>query len=258
MGKFILLFLTLLPLADGQRRVIWHDEFDGPLGSLPDPMKWAFDLGGNGWGNHELEVYTNSAANIQQDGKGHLIIRATKNAQGGYESARIKTQGHFSFTYGRVEARMKLPQGQGLWPAFWMLGDNIESAGWPQGGEIDIMENIGREPEIVHGTIHGPGYSGSKGISSSFTFTKAARPSDDFHVYALNWTPGKIEFLVDDKVYKTITPASLPPGTTWVYDHPFFLLLNLAVGGAWPGNPDLSTDFPQELVVDWVRVYAQE
>ncbi|MBV8898181.1 MAG: glycoside hydrolase family 16 protein [Acidobacteriaceae bacterium] len=254
-GLWIFLAFAVAAAAQGQK-LIWQDEFDGAAVSPPDGSKWTYDLGGGGWGNQELEVYTNSAENVQLDGDGHLIIRATRTADGAYHSARIKTLGHFSFTYGRAEARMKLPRAQGMWPAFWMLGDNIKDAGWPTSGEIDIMENIGREPNMVHGTIHGPGYSGAKGITSSFTFPEGSLPSDDYHVYAVQWARGKIEFLVDDKVYQTVTPSSLPQGAAWVYDHPFFLLLNLAVGGGWPGNPDATTRFPQELLVDWVRVYA--
>lgn len=255
-GKVLFLLLATFSLAHAQRRLIWHDEFDGGAGTPPDAKKWTYDLGNGGWGNHELETYTNSAANVQQDGQGHLIIRATQTGSGGYSSARIKTLGHFSFTYGRVEARMKLPHGQGVWPAFWMLGDRFP-IDWPNCGEIDIMENIGREPDVIHGTVHGPGYSGANGITGEFTFPAGVTPSESYHVYAANWRPGKIEFLVDDKVYKTITPESLPSGATWVYDHAFFLLLNLAVGGSWPGNPDSTTQFPQELSIDWVRVYAE-
>lgn len=195
--------------------------------------------------------------NIAQDGQGHLVFRATKNASGGYDSARIKTQGRFSFTYGRVEARMKLPRGPGMWPAFWMLGDAIKNVGWPKCGEIDVMENIGREPRIVHGTVHGPRYSAAHGISAPFTFPEDELPSDGFHVYAVNWTPAKIEFMVDGNVYHTVTPQLLSPSAQWVFNRPFFLLLNLAVGGRWPGNPDESTRFPQEFTVDWVRVYQE-
>ncbi len=149
---------------------------------------------------------------------------------------------------------MKLPFGQGIWPAFWMLGADIGTAGWPRCGEIDIMENIGKEPSVVHGTVHGPGYSGGSGISAQ-TALATARFSDDFHVFAVDWSPTLIEFFLDDKSYSQVTPARLPAGASWVFDHPFFLLLNLAVGGNWPGNPDPSTTFPQTLTVDWVRVY---
>ncbi len=247
-ARLLLLLLSALSLAGAQGRLIWQDEFDGPAGSLPDKAKWAFDLGGGGWGNRELETYTDSTANIFQDGDGHLVIRATKTDTGAYRSARIKTQGLFAFTYGRAEARMKLPKGQGIWPAFWMLGEDIKTAGWPKCGEIDIMENIGREPDTVHGTIHGPGYSGAHGISAPFVFTGGVAPSDGYHVYAVIWSPNQVQFAVDDKVYETIASTSIPAGTKWVYDHPFFLLFDLAVGGAWPGNPDGTYNFPARVL----------
>lgn len=145
-----------------------------------------------------------------------------------------------------------------MWPAFWMLGDNIETAGWPKCGEIDVMENIGKQPALVHGTVHGPGYSGAQGITSQFALPGSPPLSDDFHVYAIEWSPGRIQFFIDETPYASITPASLPKGATWVYDHPFFLLLNLAVGGAWPGNPDATTVFPQSMLIDWVRVSQRE
>ena len=174
-----------------------------------------------------------------------------------YTSARLKTLGKFSQTYGRFEARIKIPRGQGIWPAFWMLGDDIDKPGWPTCGEIDIMENIGKEPGIVHGTIHGPGYSGDKGIGSPYALATDQRFADDFHVYAVEWEPAAIRFYVDDHLYATRTPEELPKGTKWVYDHPFFLLLNVAVGGGWPGNPDSTTVFPQTMLVDYVRVYER-
>ena len=153
--------------------------------------------------------------------------------------------------------RIKIPYGQGIWPAFWMLGDDIDKAGWPKCGEIDIMENIGKEPAIVHGTIHGPGYNGSNGIGGPFELPAGQRFADEFHVFAVEWEPAAIRFYVDDHLYKTITPSDLPKGTKWVYKHPFFLLLNVAVGGGWPGNPDASTSFPQTMLVDYVRVYRR-
>ena len=173
-----------------------------------------------------------------------------------YTSARLKTQGRFAQAYGRFAARIRIPRGQGLWPAFWMLGDNIASVGWPGSGEIDVMENIGREPRVVHGTMHGPGYSGANGIGGPDTLPQGAF-ADTFHVYAVEWSPGEIRWMVDDTTYFRTTPGSLPPGTRWVYDHPFFLLLNVAVGGGWPGDPDTTTTFPQQMVVDWVRVYRR-
>lgn len=250
----VLLGIPLLA-ATPPGQLLWSDEFSGPAGAKPDPSKWTYDLGATGWGNKELENYTNSSESAFLDGKGHLVIQAIKDAQGGFTSARLKTQGRFSFTYGHVEARMKLPQGQGLWPAFWMLGNDIKKLGWPACGEVDIMENLGREPAIVHGTVHGPGYSGKNGITAQYTLPGSPALSEDFHLYAADWAPNRIAFSIDGHVYSTVTPASLPPGTTWVYNHPFFLLVNLAVGGAWPGNPDATTSFPQQLTVDYIRVY---
>jgi serine/threonine-protein kinase len=249
--------LALLPTAQAQdRRLIWSDEFSGPPGSPPDPAKWVYDLGGNGWGNHELEVYTDSRGNSHLDGQGHLVMQALQPTPGKFTSARLKTQGKFAFEYGRAEARIRIPYGQAVWPAFWMLGADTRRKGWPACGEIDIMENIGREPDTVRGTIHGPGYSGDKGIGKLFQIT-AGRFAGDYHIYAVEWAPARIDFLVDGQTYHTVTPASLPAGTQWVYDHPFFLLLNLAVGGDWPGNPDKTTEFPQTMLVDYVRVYAR-
>jgi len=249
-------FAAALPLFPAPHwKLVWSDEFNGAREAPPDPSKWTYDLGGGGWGNQELETYTKNVENIFQDGHGHLIIRAVKNESGGYTSARIKTQDKFTVKYGKIEARIKIPHGQGMWPAFWMLGDNISSAGWSKCGEIDVMENIGKEPSMIHGTVHGPGYSGKGGISSPYSLPGGAAISDDFHVYGVEWSADSIQFLFDDHPYATVTPASLPKGTVWVYDHPFFLLLNLAVGGAWPGNPDASTKFPQTMLVDWVRVW---
>jgi beta-glucanase (GH16 family) len=174
-----------------------------------------------------------------------------------YTSARLKTLGRFSQTYGRFEARIKIPKGQGIWPAFWMLGDDIIKSGWPASGEIDIMENIGKEPALVHGTIHGPGYNGAGGIGSSYALPDKRPFADDFHIYAVEWEPNAIRFYVDKDLYATRTPAELPPGGKWVFDHPFFILLNVAVGGGWPGSPDASSVFPQEMLVDYVRVYRR-
>jgi beta-glucanase (GH16 family) len=241
-------------------KLVWSDEFDSPNGSSPNPKHWKIELGGKSWGNQELETYTNRAKNVSiQDGM--LAIHALKENFTGidgvareYTSGRIKTQGRFSTTYGKIEARIKIPCGQGLWPAFWMLGDKAE---WPQGGEIDIMENIGREPAMVHGTVHGPGYSGNKGISAPYSLPGGGRFADDFHIFAVEWQPNEIKFLVDGISYATVTPANLPAGAHWVYDHPFFIILNVAVGGSWPGNPDATTTFPQTMLVDYVRVYEK-
>ena len=151
-----------------------------------------------------------------------------------------------------------MPEGKGMWPAFWMLGDDIPKVAWPNCGEIDIVENLGREPSIAHGTIHGPGYSGEHGIGSPYTLPDSERFSDDFHIFAVEWEPREIRFYVDDNLYATRKPSDLPPGARWVYDHPFFIILNLAVGGNWPGSPDSSTQFPQKMLVDYVRVYRRK
>jgi beta-glucanase (GH16 family) len=257
MCKFIFaLLITTLPLLPAtDPKLAWSDEFNDHKGAPPDPSKWIFDLGAGGWGNHELEVYTRNSENIFQDGEGHLIIRAIKTGPKNFTSARIKTHGKYALKYGKIEARMKIPFGQGMWPAFWMLGEDIDAVGWPKCGEIDVMENIGKEPAIVHGTVHGPGYSGKDGISSQYALPSGAALSDDFHVYGAEWSRESVRFFLDGKAYATVTPASLPKGAKWVFDHPFFLLLNLAVGGDWPGAPDETSSFPQTMLVDWVRVW---
>jgi beta-glucanase (GH16 family) len=249
--------------ADASKwKLTWSDEFNAADGTSPDPAKWSFDLGGEGWGNKELESYTSRPTNVQQKG-GNLVITALKEDYTGkdgvarpYTSARIKTKGLFSQAYGRVEARMQLPLGKGIWPAFWMLGDDIGTAGWPKAGEIDIMENIG-EAGRVYSTLHGPEYSGAHGISAKYDLPAGEVVNTGFHVYAVEWSPNNIRFYFDDKLIAERTPADLPAGAKWVYDHPFFVILNVAVGGAWPGYPDETTAFPQRMLVDYVRVYER-
>jgi len=188
---------------DGKWRLSWSDEFSSPNGSGVDPSKWVVEVGGKGWGNEELEYYTSRRENAHiQDG--NLVIEARRENYTGtdgsrnYTSARMKTAGKFSQTYGRFEARIKIPSGQGMWPAFWMLGDDIDKTGWPAWGEIDIMENIGKEPSTIHGSIHGPGYTGGDGIEAAFKLPAARRFADDFHVFAVEWEPSAIRFYVDD------------------------------------------------------------
>jgi beta-glucanase (GH16 family) len=243
----------------------WSDEFNLQDGSAPDSTKWSFaeGVGNNGWGNNELEYYTKRPSNAVVQ-NGNLVITARRetytDSSGvtrNFTSARLRTQEQFSQVYGRFEARIKIPSGLGIWPAFWLLGNNIKSVGWPACGEIDIMENIGKELSTVHGTIHGPGYSAAKGISSAYEIPGGRRFADDFHLFAVEWEPNTIRFYVDNDLYATRTPADLPSGTPWVYDHPFFILLNLAVGGNWPGPPDATTSFPATMLVDYVRVYQR-
>lgn len=248
---------------DGEWTLTWSDEFNGPRGSGVDPTKWVSEVGGGGWGNQELEYYTDRLTNAYLQ-NGNLVIQALQEKHTGvdgvtrnYTSARLKTLGRFAQPYGRFEARIQIPAGQGMWPAFWMLGDDIDKAGWPACGEIDIMENIGKEPATVHGTIHGPGYSGADGIEAPYTLPGKQHFADDFHVFAIEWDTDVVRFYVDGEVYATRRRADLPPGKKWVFDHPFFLLVNVAVGGGWPGNPDASTVFPQVMRVDYVRVYRR-
>jgi beta-glucanase (GH16 family) len=245
-------------------KLAWSDEFNGADGTPPDPSNWAYDIGGNGWGNKELEYYTNRPENAQIKG-GNLVITAQKEAYTGaegvtrnYTSARLKTQGLFSQAYGRFEARIKIPAGQGIWPAFWLLGNDIATFGWPKCGEIDMMENIGKEPDIVHGSLHGPSTKGSTSdFTERFILPAGLRFANDFHVYAVEWEPGTVRFYVDATLYATRTQSQWPAGGTWAFDHPFFILLNVAVGGDWPGPPDATTVFPQQMLVDYVRVYSK-
>lgn len=231
----------------------WTDEFDG---EQLDARNWQPELGGHGFGNNEMQFYTARRENLRvEDGK--LVIEARKEAWQGkqYTSARIRTAGLMERRHGRFEARIQVPRGQGIWPAFWMLGADIGKVGWPRSGEIDIMENIGKEPGIVHGTLHGPGYSGEKGVGAPSALAPGQHYADDFHVFAVEWEPGEIRWYRDGRHFHTARPDSVRGD--WVFEHPFFLLLNVAVGGYWPGYPDAATAFPQRMLVDYVRVYRR-
>jgi beta-glucanase (GH16 family) len=230
--------------------LVWSDEFNG---AAIDP-RWVFEQGGGGWGNAEMEYYTNRPENARIE-NGLLIIEARQEQYGGrsYTSARLNSRVLHVFQYGRIEGRLKLPSGQGIWPAFWMLGSNTS---WPMGGEIDIMEYIGKTPDTIYQTVHGPGYAGARGISSRFVLTEDSL-KNDFHVYAIEWQPNEIRWFVDALEVFKVTPDKIPAGTQWVFDHPFYIILNLAVGGGWPGYPDSTTIFPQQLQVDYVRVYQK-
>ncbi|OIJ69598.1 glycoside hydrolase family 16 protein [Streptomyces mangrovisoli] len=244
----------------------FSDDFDGAAGSAPDSAKWSLETGGSGNGNHELEYYTNSTSNAALDGKGDLVVTARKNTDSGlqcwygtcqYTSARLNTAKTFTQKYGHFESRIKVPKGQGVWPAFWMLGDDLGSVGWPGSGEIDVMENVGYEPGTVHGTIHGPGYSGAGGLGAAYTLPNGTSFADDFHTFAVDWSPSAITWSVDGQTYETRTPADAG-SNKWVFDHPFDIILNFAVGGDWPGNPDSSTSFPQTMTVDYVHVTTSD
>jgi beta-glucanase (GH16 family) len=241
----------------------WSDEFDLPDGSAVDPNHWSYDTGGGGWGNNELEYYTGGTSNaVIQNGM--LVITATTDGASNYPcwygacqytSARLNTSGKFSQQWGLVEARIQIPEGQGVWPAFWMLGDNIGSVGWPNCGEIDIMENIGSTPNTAYGTTHGPGPGNYPFDGLSGSYSAGLALGGGFHVYSTQWSASSIAFSVDGNLYFSVTPSQLPGGASWVWNQPFFLLLNLAVGGNWPGSPNSSVSFPQQMLVDYVRVY---
>jgi beta-glucanase (GH16 family) len=245
----------------------WSDEFDGPAGTPPDPATWGYDLGDGsdrglqGWGNQERQWYTDDVANAALDGNGALVI--TVRPAGveapvcwygpcAYTSARLTTKERLSVTHGRIEARIRVPSGFGIWPAFWMLGDGLDTAGWPAAGEIDVMEHVGRLPTLVHGTLHGPGYSGSSGPSGSIDL--GAPVADAPHTVAIEWVPGSIAWSVDGIEYHRVTAEDVAPNP-WVFDGPFHLLLNVAVGGAFGGPVDPALELPQAMVVEYVRVY---
>ena len=255
---------------------VWSDEFNGAAQQLPDPSKWTYDTGNNaGWGNREMEIYCAPKVaprecdprrpNVFQDGAGHLVLRAQRNPDGTWTSARITTRGLKNFQYGRIEARMKLPVGTGLWPAFWMLGSDFQTAGWPASGSVDIVENVsniagsnGLGPTIVRSTLHGPRYYGANGLWHDFKLPNGGRVDDgSFHTYGIIWSPGMIQFYVDDpaNIYFVQDSSDLPDGGEWVFEHPFYLVMNLAVGGDWPSGPDATTPTPADLMVDYVRVY---
>jgi len=241
-------------------QLVWSDEFNDSAGVSPDAAKWKFDIGVgpnyDGWGNAELEYYTDRTTNASLDGDGNLVITAKREMYAGsaFTSARITTQGFFEQSYGRFEARIKTPWGPGIWPAFWLLGSNVDTLGWPQCGEIDLMELRGQKPNIINGTVHGPGYSGSAGITKSFAFENN-RFDVDFHLFAIEWGKDYLDFFVDSILYQRITPGDLTGA--WVFDHPFYIILNVAVGGNYVGFPSDQTPFPQSMLVDYVRVYKE-
>ena len=269
-NKDILLSLDNNPAigAPPSWTLVWSDEFDGRPGTAPNASVWGQEVGDGtvngipGWGNSELEYYTGGASNVATDGLGNLNI-TIKKADGSltcyygpceYTSARLLTKNRFEVAYGRVEARIKVPAGSGLWPAFWMLGTDIDQVNWPQTGEIDIMENVGRVPNEVFGTLHGPGYSGGQSYGKSYDLGKPV--ANDYHVFAVEWQPDKITWLIDGSPYFTATPNdAFLQGKQWVYNHPFFILMNVAVGGNFGGAVGPETVFPATMSVDYVRLY---
>jgi uncharacterized protein (TIGR03437 family) len=250
-------------------QLFWSDEFNGPANTPPDPTKWNYDIGGGGWGNGEQENYTNSIDNAFQDGSGNLVIRAIRDSSGNFTSARLRSgvaalgtnsdTANLNWQFGKVEARIKLPFGPGVWPAFWMLGADITTVPWPGCGEVDILENFGANidnPSTVHGTIHGPNYQNT-GITASYQLPNPETFTNDFHIFSVEWSQDSMQFFVDGSNYESLTPASLPSGGVWEFNNPFFILLNLAIGGnsTFLGTPTAATPFPQDMLIDYVRVY---
>lgn len=243
----------------GNWQLVWADEFDQPDGSAVDPTKWSFNTGGGGWGNSEWQYYTDRTDNARIE-DGALMIIAQREAYKGsrYTSARLVTKNKGDWLYGKFEVRAKLPYGQGIWPAIWMLPTDWEYGGWPLSGEIDIMELVGHEPGTVYGTIH-------YGNPHTYTGDHYSLPAgqtfaDDYHVFALEWEPGEIRWYVDGIHYQTQKEwfTSSTRGTYPApFDKRFHLILNVAVGGVWPGYPDETTVFPQVMYVDYVRVYQK-
>jgi beta-glucanase (GH16 family) len=272
-----ILFATILTLVTAcstdekqtvitKKTLVMSEEFD--VAGVPNPDLWSYDIGlgpnpSNPWGNFELQYYTDRTQNIIVE-NGNLKITARREQYMGssYTSARIISKGKYEKKYGRIEARIKLPRGKGLWPAFWMLGSNIQTGvenpdnsstlAWPACGEIDIMEYLGNSPTKIFGTVHGPGYSGGESISKNF-FLSNSRFDTDFHVFGIEWDENKINFYVDDFLYHSVTPSDVPGD--WVFNQPFYLILNIAVGGNLPGSPNAETPFPQSMLVDYIRIY---
>lgn len=262
---------TALPVADSEttrpnqvanpddRQPTFADEFDGAAGARPNPAVWLPDVGGTGWGNGELQYYT-TGDNTYLDGQGHLVIEARAESGGHscwygpcrYTSGKLITrqsrQVAFTQQYGRFEARMKMPGETGLWPAFWMLGANIDTVGYPASGEIDVVETLSQRNREVQQHAHGPQLE----FGSAYVLPEGQSVTD-WHTYAVEWSPDAITWHVDGVPTRTLTRAEAGPD--WVFDHPFYILLNLAVGGEWPGVPDASTVFPARMLVDYIRVY---
>lgn len=242
---------------NGDWKLVWADEFNGPDGSQPDPAKWSYDTGAGGWGNGELEDYTERVDNAYIE-KGSLVIQAKKESYEGkdYTSARLVTRAKGDWTYGRIEVRARLPQGQGIWPAIWLLPTDEVYGAWPVSGEIDIMELLGQQPDRIYGTLH---YGSPHiGQGTSYSLADGTSFSDDYHVFAVEWEPTEMRWYVDDNQYYSIShwfTSSSDAKFPAPFDQRFYLLLNIAVGGSWPGYPDENTVLPQKMYVDYVHVY---
>ena len=264
-SSFLALAMVLLIACDTDEtqtvtnfdNLVMEDNFD--INGAPDSNIWDYNIGtgSNGWGNNELQYYTDRSENvIVEDGVLKIIARQESYMGSGYTSARLLTSGKFEQTYGRFEARIQLPWGQGIWPAFWLLGEDAGGTqSWPQIGEIDIMENRGQEPTLINGTVHGPEYSGGESITKSYELEND-RFDTGFHIFGVEWGENYINFYVDDVLYNQIKPTDVTGD--WVFNHPFYIIINVAVGGGYVGSPNDATLFPQEMLVDYVRVYSAD
>lgn len=276
MKKIFIIFLVIISFVLGSCEnkvltnsddweLVWSQDFDG---QIIDRNVWNFEIGNGhskgipGWGNAELEYYTDGENAYIENGV--LVIEARKEyrkdqfGEYNYTSTRINTQGKFEIKYGKIEVRAKFPYGKGLWPAIWLLGSDIGKVGWPNCGEIDIVEFLGDNPKKVYGTVHGPGYSGGNGKSGNYS-TEGPNFTEDFHTFGVIWNDENISFYVDDKIYHTVSKSSiLSRGLNWVFDKPFFIIVNLAVGGYWPGYPDNTTKFPAKMYVDYIKVWQKK
>ncbi len=246
-------------------KLVWSDEFTGTAGAPPNPAYWTPQLGGSGWGNNELECYTDSRDNSALDGQGDLVITAlaqtgtlcSDQKKNNYTSARLSTQGLKAFQYGTIEVRAQMPTGAGIWPAIWALGANHATIGWPSSGEIDVSEVVGFQPSVVNGSVHGP-ITATNPYKLTSHVTLPAPVSNAFHIYSATWSATGISFSIDGQVYYSVSKADVTKLGGWVFDQPFYLLLNVAVGGNWPGSPNATTTWPQRMLVDYVRVYQSQ
>lgn len=250
-----LVFLMLVMHSSAQfKKLVWADEFT--KSGLPDTSKWSYDVGGGGWGNQEKQFYTKSRLDNAWVKDGILTIKAVREPYSGaeYTSARLISKNKGDWTYGRFEIRAKLPTGRGTWPAIWMLPTDWAYGAWPHSGEIDIMENVGYEPDSLVGTVHTGAYNHSIGTQKGRSIYCTSL-SDSFHVYAVNWTKNAVSFYMDGKKYHEFTNDKTG-SEEWPFDKKFHLLMNLAIGGGWGGKKGIDDSiFPQEMKVDWVRVY---
>lgn len=248
--------MARFPTFAAHSGIIWSDEFDGPAGTTPDAAKF-HAVNGVDAGN-ELACYTSRDTNVALDGAGHLALTARVEDYGGapYTSGKVQTSGHYAPTFGRIEARIKIPAGRGLWPAFWLLGADYGTSGWAACGEADVFELLGHEPAKVYYGLHGANSGNANYWHLGGDYAAPASLAEDFHVYGINWAQDRVQYTLDGAVLATYTQSQLSVGQTWVFNKPFFLILNLAVGGDWPGVPDETTVFPATMLVDYVRVYA--